>query len=663
MQTLSEMPVDDFAACLPSATTAVCGYCPAGCGLTHDAAGALPAQDAFASDSAASPARRGLPLKRNAAGKLVPTDWDAALREFSGRMKEIQWRCGKGAFAYLAPAQLPLEERAFLTTLARQGLGLQHGAADLRPGVLAATRAYQQAYGHLAPPYAFADLEESDAIILIGCDLAGLHPELWARVRRNPHCPEIIVIDSRTTATAALASQCLPARPGSEALLLAGVARLLIETGAIDRDFLSDCTDGFENFAGVMQSFPLDRVAHGTGLSVDQIETLARTIAARQRVSLWWSAAQSPCAGTSGVEAAAVNLALLTGNVGRPGTGANAILGPCNVLGTLIVGGATVFTGSDLGSLEPGAGFWDWAEIRSGIEQDRIKGLWVVATNAATAWRSDHLPAELLERLEFLAVQDLSDDTPLAQAADLFLPSAGWGEKVGVFMTTERRLGAAQAVRAAPGQARPDLEIFRQIAAYRGCGAQFESWDSPAAAFAKVRDASRGTPWDITGIRDHAQLHEAAGIQWPYPEQHVDPLPDRRLYMDGTFATPSGRAQFLSEGQLSLSMASGDFSLILLTAFTGEVPASHWPQTPMFVEIHPQDAKVLGIAHRDAIVIESAAGAAKATALVSETVFPGQVLVKMRANAASSWLEALAPPDSPEALAQACAVRIRVDAA
>ncbi len=156
-------------------------------------------------------------------------------------------------------------------------------------------------------------------------------------------------------------------------------------------------------------------------------------------------------------------------------------------------------------------------QILEAAESGKIKGLWIVATNPFHSWIDSGRLAALREKLDFLVVQDMYHTTESALAADLVLPAAGWGEKDGCFINSERRIGTIKAVRKAPGLALSDFRIFRLIADAWGCGEMFEKWKDPQSAFQILRDLTVERPCDITGIQDYEHIDSEGGIQWPLP--------------------------------------------------------------------------------------------------------------------------------------------------
>jgi predicted molibdopterin-dependent oxidoreductase YjgC len=534
----------------------VCGFCSVGCSLDVNvkdgvAVSLTPTKDypvnlgmacpkgwealtpLRAPDRATTPllrARRDAPLE--------PVDWPTALGAMVDRMKAVQAEHGPESVAFLSTGQIASEEMALLGALAKFGMGMVHGDGNTRQCMATSVVAYKESFGFDAPPYTYADLEESDVIVLWGSNPCIAHPILWERICRNPHHPEVVVIDPRVTETAAAATQHYPLLPKSDLTLAYGLAHLLIAWGAVDKDFVEASTVGFEGFAAHAEAFPPERVSAATGLPVDALELLADTIASGKRVSFWWTMGVNQSHEGTRVAQALIALALLTGNIGRPGTGANSITGQCNAMGSRLWANCTNLLGGrdfadpaareevagvlgiDVGRI-PDRGSWAYDQIVEGIRTGDIKALWVVATNSAHSWIHQNDVRDLLGRLDLLVVQDLYATTETAQLADIVLPAAGWGEKEGTFVNSERRYGRIRRVVRAPGQALADFSIFKLVADAWGCGDLFQAWSSPEAVFGILQRLSAGRPCDITGIGGYAHLEAAGGIQWPCPPSEL----------------------------------------------------------------------------------------------------------------------------------------------
>jgi len=700
-------------------TTSVCGYCSTGCSLNlhlkdGEAISLSPNTNYPVNLGMAcpkgwealtvldAPDRATTPLLRDASGKLKPIGWDTALKTFVARMQGIQSRHGDDSIAFISTGQMATEEMAFLGALAKFGMGMKHGDGNTRQCMATAVVAYKQSFGFDAPPYTYADFEESDTIVLVGSNLCLAHPIMWERVMRNKNKPEIIVIDPRRTETAMAATLHLPLAPKSDMDLFYGIARILIERGWIDRQFIDANTTGFRTFSEFVLPFTLDHVAAATGLSAETIERFAALIHEGKRVSFWWTMGVNQSYQGVRTAQSLINLALMTGNIGKPGTGANSITGQCNAMGSRLFSNTTgLIGGHDFANADhrakvagilgideariPHEASWSYHEILEGVLKGKIRGLWVICTNPAHSWINQRLCHDILDRVEFLVVQDMYHTTETVQRAHLVLPAAGWGEKDGTFINSERRIGVFKKVRRAPGQAISDFSIFRLIADAWGCGKMFENWDSPAAVFQILKQLTAGQPCDITGIEDYRMIEESGGIQWPLPtaSQEVSDLTpsekrlrpsagqEQRLFEDGRFYHPDGRAKFLFEAPRPMpEPASAKYPFVLLT---GRGTASQWhtqtrtsksevlrklyPQR-MYVEINPNDARSLGIAPNEIVSVESQRGRVTAQAFLTPGVPVGQVFVAMHESNANQLTDAVFDPYSKQPSYKSCAVRV-----
>ncbi len=704
-----------------AATTMVCGYCSTGCGLkVHLKDGAAinlspdseyPVNLGLACPKGwealsvlDSPERATQPLLRgrrvaDETPPLAPVSWETALATFCERFKSIIAQHGPESVAFLSTGQIPTEEMMLLGALAKFGMGWRHGDSNTRQCMATSVAAYKQSFGFDAPPYTYADFAESDVLIFVGSNLCVGHPILWERVLRNPHRPKIVVIDPRRTETAMAATRHLALNPKSDQSLLYGVAKILIDRGWIDREFLDRSTSGFAAFRDFSAAFPSERVVADTGLSATDIEWLAETIHEGRRVSFWWTMGVNQSYQGVRTAQSLINLALMTGNIGRPGTGANSVTGQCNAMGSRLFSntssllGGREFTSPEhrhevaaiLGLDEsriPTTNSLCYDQILDGVRDGKIRGLWVIATNTAHSWIDQQMAHEVLKKLDFLVVQDMYHATETARLAHLVLPAAGWGEKDGTLINSERRIGLVKKVARAPGQALADFAIFRLIAAAWGCGEMFRDWTSPEVVFQLMKQLSAGRPCDITGIADYRHLDEAGGIQWPYPsgagfqpaeaDRMSAPLvTERRLFEDGRFYHADGRAKFLFDAPSPLPEPPDDqFPFLLLTG-RGSVSQWHtqtrtrqsavlrklYPAEP-YVEIHPDDAARLKVKAGQPVVVQSRRGSIQVKAVTSRGVLRGQVFIPMHYDLTNRLTLPHFDPHSRQPSYKDCAVRL-----
>jgi assimilatory nitrate reductase catalytic subunit len=391
---------------------------------------------------------------------------------------------------------------------------------------------------------------------------------------------------------------------------------------------------------------------------------------------------------------AIIALCLLTGNIGKPGTGPNSITGQCNAMGSRLFSNTTNLLGgrdfsnarhredvaSQLGidaALIPTEPSLPYHRIVEAINSGQIRALWVIATNPAHSWIDKSGMREVLSRLDCLVVQDMYEDTETAKLAHIVLPAAGWGEKEGTFINSERRLGVIKKVSIAPGEALADFHIFQLIAEAWGVGDMFREWSSPEAVFQILKRLTRGRPCDITGISDYVALERAGGIQWPYPESAPDRSQERRLFADGRFFTEDGRAKFLfAEPRPLPEPTSSQYPLLLLT---GRGSTSQWhtqtrtrcsdvlrklAPSELYVELSPADAAALQIASDELVRVASRRGEVTARAFVTHGMSAGQVFMPMHFESMNHLTFPAFDPYSHQPAYKACAVRVaRLDGA
>jgi anaerobic selenocysteine-containing dehydrogenase len=685
-------------------TTMVCGFCSTGCGLEvlfkdGQAVGLAPTKRYPVNKGMAcpkgwealaplrGPGRATTPLVRRN-GSLVPASWEDAIFEMTNRFKAIQEKYGPESVAWLGTGQMPTEELAFLGAVAKFGMGIVHGDGNTRQCMATAATAYKQSFGFDAPPFTYADFEESDVIVLVGSNLCIAHPILWERICQNPNRPRVIVVDPRKTETAMAATLHYPIRPKSDLSFLYAIANELVRNGWVDREYIAAHTNGFDEYEDHVAAFTLERAEADTGIPATQIAELARLIHRGRAVSFWWTMGVNQSHQGTRTAQAIIALALMTGNIGRPGTGANSVTGQCNAMGSRIFSNTTNLFGGrafddekdrrDVAdilrideSLIPNKPSLAYDQILESILAGKIKGLWVIATNPAHSWINQDYARDVLQRLECLVVQDMYEDTETARLADVMLPAAGWGEKEGTFINSERRIGVIKRVARAPGQALADFHIFRLVAEAWGSGHLFREWTSPEAVFEILKRLSKGRPCDITGIEDYAAIDGAGGIQWPLPSGAALGAHERRLFSDGTYFTPDGRAKFLFAEPKPLPEETNDkYPLLLLT---GRGTSSQWhtgtrtkrstvlarlSPSELYVEVSPVDAQALGIEPDEVVLVTSARATVRARTFLTNTVQPGQVFMPMHYDTMNRLTFAAFDPHSRQPAYKACAVRI-----
>ena len=506
-----------------------------------------------------------LPKIRQADGSFRQVSWEEGFQYVADQLKELQKKYGRESVAGISTGQLTMEEFAIFGHVMRNYLQTNVDG-NTRLCMATAVVAHKQSYGFDAPGFTLKDLELSDRIIFIGANPVVAHPILWGRVRQN-QVPDhkIIVIDPRRSETAMNADHWYGLRWRSDLLLLYTIAHLLIEKDYLDHRFIKEHTEHFEEFKEFAKAYTLERGARGTGLSEEQILELVELIHSGKRVSFWWTMGVNQGYEAVRTAQAIINLALMTGNIGKPGTGANSITGQCNAMGSRSFSNTTVFFG--------GGDFADPArrariaevlhvpeemlakkptitynKIIEGINAGEIKGLWILCTNPRHSWTNNETFAEAVKKLELFVVQDIYDTIESAEDCTVFFPVVPGLKKEGTYINLERRLAAMRPVLERGENEISDYEAVLGVGKALGMGDALKGWETPKDCFALMRECSRGMPCDFTGVTWEG-LENSHGIQWPYPEgkEEENREEQRRLYGDGRFFTPSGKAQFIFE--------------------------------------------------------------------------------------------------------------------
>lgn len=682
----------------------ICGYCSTGCNLTIEKTddnekikgdkkysvnqgkacpkGLNIIQPYLSSD-------RGVtPLIRDNNGQMKPCDWNTALVKMSDQFKRILNEFGSESVAFISTGQIPTEEMAFLGALTKFGMGILDGDGNTRQCMATSVVAYKQSFGFDAPPYTYKDFEESDVLIFIGSNPVVAHPIMWSRVRNNKNNPKIIVIDPRETKTAKLATEHLAIAPKSDLIMLYGIANELIKRGWIDEEYIYKNTNGFEEFREQIKDVTLEDVSIKTKLSIEVIDGLIRTIHEGKKVSFWWTMGVNQSHAGVQTAQAIINIALMTGNIGRPGTGANSITGQCNAMGSRLFSNTTsLFGGRDFTNpkhrseiaklleidenIIPKRPSIPYNEIIERIKSGKIKGLWIIATNPIHSWTDLNNFKQTMKNLEFLVVQDIYPNTKTAKYADIYLAAAGSCEKDGTFINSERRIGHVSKIIEPPGDALSDFEIFSRLAKVWGCGDMFKKWQKPSDVFEILKKCSIDQPCDFSGIKNYAMLDRMGGIQWPYTDGLNLEVNERRLFENGKYYHADGKAKFIASNiEQNPERTCNKYPLILLTG-RGSVCQWHtetrtskitkllkmYPNEA-YVDINPIDAEKLGVKSEEYVWIMSRCGSVRALAIVNKSVTSGHIFMPMHYSTINELTPPIFDPKSKEPAYKLVAVNV-----
>ncbi|MBS4958737.1 MAG: molybdopterin oxidoreductase family protein [Clostridium sp.] len=506
---------------------------------------------------------RKSPLLRDENGEMKEISWEEGFKTFAKKMTSIQEKYGKESVAFISTGQMPTEDMALLGHVGRNYMGI-NGDGNTRLCMATSVVAHKQSFGFDAPPYTLNDAELSDTIILIGANPVIAHPVFWGRIRENKEA-KIITIDPRKSETAMNSDIWIDIKPKADLILMYTLANVLIEKGYINVNYIENHTEGYEDFKNHVAKFTLDKVEAETGISAERVVELVEIIHAGERVSFWWTMGVNQGYQAVRTAQSIINLALITGNIGRPGTGANSLTGQCNAMGSRAFSNtAGLFGGGDfdnpvrrkavaeaLGVDESVLATKPTIPYNAIIEKaiaGEIKGLWVICTNPRHSWANNEEFEKCVKNLDFFVVQDIYEDTDSAKLCDLYLPSVPALKKEGVLINTERRLSKVNPVIAKEEGELSDFEIFYNIGKELGMGDLLNGWETPKSTFELLKKCSKGMPCDITGVTyemlEGPNMEGSRGVQWPFRDGETLVEDERRLYEDGNYYTPSKKAKF-----------------------------------------------------------------------------------------------------------------------
>lgn len=611
-----------------------------------------------------------LPLMRGEDGLMKQISWDEAFKLFADRVLDIQSKYGKESFAFISTGQLATEEMALIGHIGRNFLG-GNGDGNTRLCMATSVVAYKQSFGFDAPPYTLKDLEESDVIILIGSNPVVCHPILWSRVRKNKRNAKLIAVDPRRSETVTNCDIWYDIKPKSDLTFLYTLANILIEKDWIDKEYIEKYTEDFEGFKEQVKDFTLDKVEDQTGISSARMLELAKIIHEGERVSLWWTMGINQGYQAVRNAQAIINIALMTGNIGRVGTGANSITGQCNAMGSRLFSNTTGFYGggeySDPARRKRIAEVLDMDEemlptkptlpynvIIDKINSGEIRALWVVATNPLSSWINNLEFKKAAEKIDFLVVEDIYADTETAHYCDLLLPSANGLKKEGVIINTERRLSKLNPVLKKKDNELTDYDIMLGVGKALGMGKLLDKWKTPREAFELMKECSKGMPCDITGV-DYDSLKDSRGVQWPCRKGEEIKEDERRLFEDNKYFTPSKKAKFMYEDVAQVPIEPSEEYPYLFNTGRGTVGQWHTQTRTReindvsaivphrgYVNINNELAEELNIKENDIVRISSPNGISNDFLVkLSRTVKKNQIYAPMHYIEANSLLPSI----------------------
>lgn len=590
-------------------------------------------------------------------GKSYPlqkVEWETALDRASAVFQTIINKFGPDSVAFYVSGQCLTEEYYLVNKLTKGFLKTNNIDTNSRLCMSSAVTGYVKTLGEDCVPISYEDIELADCFFVAGANPAWCHPILWRRIEKhkeeNPHL-KIIVADPRVTQSCALADLHLQLNPGTDEILFHAIGRCLIEQGDIDRGFIEDHTDGFGAYREMVMQTSLMEASLICGVPEEDIRKTAAYIGEAKGFLTLWAMGLNQSADGVNKNLALIDLNLITGHIGKPGSGPFSLTGQPNAMGGREVGGMATLLASHRKLNNPAhreevAKFWGVGQLAEkpgktatemfdGLVDGSIKAIWIICTNPLVSLPDSRKVEAALKKAKFVVVQDISDKAEAIPYADLILPAAGWGEKEGTMTNSERRISYLSKFTDAPGEALPDADILIRFA--RKMGFQGFGFKNMEEVFAEYCQMTKGTNINISGL-DYRYLKIQGSVQWPYISPEIGGV--KRLFLDKKFPTENGRAQIVISGPKGeIEKPSQDFPLILTTGRirdqwhtmtrTGKVSKLNQHLPHPYLEIHPDDAFQRGILEGRPVVVKGRRGEVRVHAQISQKIKKGVVFLPM----------------------------------
>ena len=645
-----------------TAIRTTCAYCGVGCGISARVTGE---REVRIEGDPEHPANRGkLCSKGTHLGEtlgleerlLYPeidgrrTSWDKAIRHVARRFADTIARHGPDSVAFYVSGQLLTEDYYVANKLIKGFIGSANIDTNSRLCMASAVAGHTRAFGEDVVPACYDDLDAADLIVLVGSNTAWCHPVVHQRIiaARETRGTRLVVIDPRRTETAEEADLHLALRPGSDVALMNGLLAHCSDAGVLDEAFLKASVATPEGFWEALQEGAnLWATADASDLPPADLRSFYELFARTPRtVTLFSQGINQSIRGTDQVNAI-LNVHFATGRIGKPGAAPFSITGQPNAMGGREVGGLAStlaahrgFTSEDIAEVKR---FWaaprmaerpglKAVDLFRSIREGRVKALWVMATNPAVSLPDAGMVREALADCPFVVVSDCVAETDTSQHAHVKLPALGWGEKDGTVTNSERTISRQRALLPAPGEARPDWWIVKEVARAMGWRDAF-TYDRPADIY---REHARLSAYRNAGARLFDIGVHAAVTNRDY--DRLEPFRwGRSPFADGCFPTPDGKARLVAVEQRPLGGALSKWPLTLNTGRyrdhwhtmtrTGLSPKLSQHRREPLAEIHSLDAEAHGIGDRDLVRVSTPQGESVFRARLSEGQRRGEIFV------------------------------------
>lgn len=594
-------------------------------------------------------------LRKNRGAELERASWDQALDRVASDFKKYIKEFGSDSVGFYVSGQLLTEEYYIINKLTKGFLKTNNIDTNSRLCMSSAVVGYKMSLGEDSVPVSYEDIELADCFFVAGANPAWCHPILFRRIeerrRKDPNV-KLIVVDPRRTESCEDADIHFQILPGSDIYLFHAIARILIENGWVDSDFVENHTEGFEDFKSKVFATSVDEYARNCGVEKERILECASILSkSKGFLTLWAMGLNQSVIGVN-KNVALINLSLITGMIGKPGAGPFSLTGQPNAMGGREVGGlcnllpahrnlanpehreeVARFWGVDSINERPG---YTAVEMFQNLKSGKMKAVWIVCTNPTVSLPNAREVESALRCAELVVVQDISLSSGAVPFADVVLPAAGWTEKQGTMTNSDRRITYLPKIMDPPGEAKSDSWIIQKFAEKMGYAKSFPYSDEEDIFLEHCR-LTEGTNIDIKGL-DYSEIRMHRSVQWPYPKKGHGGT--KRLFEDGKFFRPNGKAKIHSVDETDDSESVSDrFPFILTTGRirdqwhtmtrTGKVRKLNEHKKEAYLEIHPKDAESLGCIDGEILSVYNERGSVRVKASITDSIKEGVVFLPM----------------------------------
>ena len=593
------------------------------------------------------------------------TTWDTALDHVADRFAAIIAEHGPDAVAFYISGQLLTEDYYVFNKLAKGLIGTNNVDTNSRLCMSSAVAGYKQTLGADAPPTCYEDFDHADLLLIAGSNMAYAHPILYRRIEdaRKRAAEQgtpirTIAVDPRRTDTAREADLHLAILPGTDVALFNGLLHLCLWDDSIATAYIEAHTEGWADLKRLVRDYTPRFVATTCGISEEDLSTAARWFGeSKAALSLYCQGLNQSASGTA-KNAALINLHLATGHIGRPGAGPFSLTGQPNAMGGREVGGMANLLSAHRDLKNPAhraevAALWGVddvpaqagktaVELFDAIAAGTVKAVWIACTNPLQSMPEQAKVHAALMKAELVVLQETFATTATAPYADVLLPAATWGEKDGSVTNSERRISRVRKAVAPPGTARDDWAIVCDFAQrletrLRPGKPTLFPYADVEGVWNEHRETTRGRDLDITGL-SYAILDERGPQLWPFFSGETEGR--KRLYQDGVFATPSGRARFVVTPYKPVAdPVDARYPFALNTgrlrdqwhgmSRTGSVPQLFGHSAEPGIDLSETDAKRRLMNDGDFVQVSSRRGSQVLRVRVSDAMRTGQAFVAM----------------------------------